>query len=149
MPYLNITTQSQLKDYCQQLVRSPSIALDTEFVSERSYRPLLCLVQVAADSKAIMVAFVLMEWRQLVEEPKLMEEQLGIEDMVAHLALVAQEQIMGQHLVAQVVAVVAIMVVELRGTLVLAVDPVILGTPVLLTNICIVIIVQRHLALQP
>lgn len=55
MSYLNITTQSQLQAYCQQLVRSPSIALDTEFVSERSYRPLLCLVQVCSAGQLALI----------------------------------------------------------------------------------------------
>ncbi len=48
MQYTNITTDRQLQDYCRELARSRSIALDTEFVSEHTYRPVLCLVQVAA-----------------------------------------------------------------------------------------------------
>jgi len=43
-----ITTDSELKKLCEQLSTEPTIAFDTEFVSEDSYRPELCLVQVAA-----------------------------------------------------------------------------------------------------
>lgn len=55
MTYQTISTDAQLHDYCQQLARSPWIAFDTEFVAEDTYRPLLCLVQVASvDGLAIL-----------------------------------------------------------------------------------------------
>ncbi len=71
MPYLNITTQSQLVAYCRELAGCPSIALDTEFVSERSYRPLLCLVQVAAGGQLALIDSLAVEdmtpfWEALV-----------------------------------------------------------------------------------
>lgn len=43
-----VTTERQLTALCQRLAACPSIAFDTEFVSEHTYRPQLCLVQVAA-----------------------------------------------------------------------------------------------------
>jgi ribonuclease D len=43
-----ITTPAQLGALCQWLARVAAIGLDTEFVSESSYRPKLCLVQLAA-----------------------------------------------------------------------------------------------------
>jgi len=46
--HLTITTQSDLLDYCSQLSQVDWIAMDTEFVSEDSYRPELCLIQVAS-----------------------------------------------------------------------------------------------------
>jgi len=46
--YHSITTASQLEEYCRGLARANSVAFDTEFVSEHTYRPVLCLVQVAA-----------------------------------------------------------------------------------------------------
>ena len=55
MSYLSITTQSQLQEYCRQLAGAESIALDTEFVSERTYRPVLCLVQVASQGQLALV----------------------------------------------------------------------------------------------
>jgi ribonuclease D len=48
MQYETITTDRRLRDFCRELADCPSIAFDTEFVSEHTYRPVLCLVQVAA-----------------------------------------------------------------------------------------------------
>jgi ribonuclease D len=46
--YRRITTADELEQYCRTLAGCPTIALDTEFVSEHTYRPVLCLIQVAA-----------------------------------------------------------------------------------------------------
>jgi ribonuclease D len=48
--YLSISTDLELHEFCQQLANSPWIAFDTEFVSEQTYRPVLCLVQVATEA---------------------------------------------------------------------------------------------------
>ncbi len=45
----SITSQSQLAAMCDRLAKARRIAFDTEFVSEYTYRPELCLVQVAAE----------------------------------------------------------------------------------------------------
>ena len=43
-------------DYCQQAwPTAKTIAFDTEFVSEHTYRPVLCLVQVAADGELAVI----------------------------------------------------------------------------------------------
>ncbi len=55
MSYANIVTDEQLRQYCPQLVRAKSISLDTEFVSEHTYRPVLCLVQVLADGRPALI----------------------------------------------------------------------------------------------
>ena len=55
MDYENITTDSQLQDYCRELATAKSIAFDTEFVSEHTYRPVLCLVQVAAGGRLAVI----------------------------------------------------------------------------------------------
>lgn len=46
-----ITTDRDLADFCRRLTECASIAFDTEFVSEHSYRPQLCLVQVAVEGE--------------------------------------------------------------------------------------------------
>ena len=42
-----ITTQDQLERFCQDAADSAAIAVDTEFIRERTFFPQLCLVQVA------------------------------------------------------------------------------------------------------
>ena len=44
--HLNITTDSSSASTASELAECRSIAFDTEFVSEQTYRPVLCLVQV-------------------------------------------------------------------------------------------------------
>ncbi len=48
MQYETISDARQLERCCETLAQEPVIAFDTEFVSEDTYRPELCLVQVAA-----------------------------------------------------------------------------------------------------
>jgi ribonuclease D len=47
--YESITTQRDLEAYCRRLAGAERIAFDTEFVSEDSYQPDLCLIQIASD----------------------------------------------------------------------------------------------------
>ena len=49
MSYQSITTDAELKGYCRRLTECDSIALDTEFVAEDTYRPVLCLIQVGSN----------------------------------------------------------------------------------------------------
>jgi len=53
--YENIITARDLATLCDRLSQSASIAIDTEFVSEDSYRPELCLIQVNADGDLSVV----------------------------------------------------------------------------------------------
>lgn len=53
--YQTITSDRQLADYCAKLASAKVIAFDTEFVSEDSYRPDLCLIQVAADGELAII----------------------------------------------------------------------------------------------
>ena len=55
MNYESITTDSQLGEFCNELAASPWIALDTEFVSEHTYRPELCLIQVGTPQRLAMI----------------------------------------------------------------------------------------------
>ena len=50
-----IRTHEQLTQFCQTLRNARSIAFDTEFVSEDTYRPDLCLIQVAADDRLAVI----------------------------------------------------------------------------------------------
>lgn len=50
-----ITTQSELQRFCAELAKADHIAFDTEFVSEDTYRPELCLIQVAAADRLVVI----------------------------------------------------------------------------------------------
>ncbi len=52
---LFVQHQSELETSCQQLRSEPWIALDTEFVRERTYYAKLCLIQLATPSAVIAV----------------------------------------------------------------------------------------------
>ncbi|MCB1811601.1 MAG: hypothetical protein KDK04_07765, partial [Candidatus Competibacteraceae bacterium] len=43
---LYIDDSASLASFCEQLQGSPWLALDTEFIRERTYYPRLCLLQV-------------------------------------------------------------------------------------------------------
>jgi ribonuclease D len=49
--HATIASARGLEAFCGRLSAAASIAFDTEFVSEHSYRPQLCLVQVAVDGE--------------------------------------------------------------------------------------------------
>ena len=53
--YDHITTDRDLQKFCQELASEPTIAFDTEFVSEHTYRPELCLIQVAAGERLAVI----------------------------------------------------------------------------------------------
>ena len=72
MQYDTISNERQLLDLCGRLAGARSIGFDTEFVSEDSYRPELCLLQVAAgDVLAVVdtkeVADLVPFWNLLTE----------------------------------------------------------------------------------
>ena len=71
--YELLTTDDQLHELCRRLADASIVALDTEFVSEYSYRPELCLVQVAVDGKLsaidpYMVGDLTPLWAELAAE---------------------------------------------------------------------------------
>ncbi len=53
--YVHVTTDRQLQQLCHDLAGEPTIAFDTEFVSEHTYRPQLCLIQVAAGEQMAVI----------------------------------------------------------------------------------------------
>jgi ribonuclease D len=53
--YEFLASQRELTDFCEAAASARLIAFDTEFVSEDTYRPELCLVQVAADDRMAVI----------------------------------------------------------------------------------------------
>lgn len=50
-----ITSSDELSSFCARLAGQPFIAVDTEFLRERTYWPKLCLVQIAVDGDAAAI----------------------------------------------------------------------------------------------
>src|SRR3954451_7398864 len=50
-----ITTTSELAAACARLAKHPVITVDTEFLRETTYYPLLCVVQVASPEEAVVI----------------------------------------------------------------------------------------------
>lgn len=70
--YQLIKTDAALAEFCEQLRQAPEIVFDTEFVAEFTYRPQLCLIQVATrDLLGVIDPFevddISIFWRTLAE----------------------------------------------------------------------------------
>ena len=50
-----ITNSKDLQDFCAHLQNQSAIAVDTEFVREHTYHPVVCLIQVASEEKAACI----------------------------------------------------------------------------------------------
>jgi len=50
-----ITTTSELADACQRFARHHFVTVDTEFLRETTFWPILCVVQVASDDEALAI----------------------------------------------------------------------------------------------
>ncbi len=55
MSHETINSPAQLADLCGRLARAARIGIDTEFVSEDTFRPELCLIQVATDVELAVI----------------------------------------------------------------------------------------------
>ena len=55
LDYESITTQDELRHFCDDVSDAPTVAFDTEFVSEDRYRPQLCLIQVAVGDRLAII----------------------------------------------------------------------------------------------
>jgi ribonuclease D len=53
--YEHITSDRHLQDFCETITSAPIVALDTEFVSEDSFQPELCLIQLAGEGQLAIV----------------------------------------------------------------------------------------------
>lgn len=56
-----LSTQSELNDFCERAASAKVLAVDTEFLREKTYYPKLCLVQVAAGDQIAAVDPILIE----------------------------------------------------------------------------------------
>ena len=50
-----ISTHQALLDFCQRACEFDAIAVDTEFLRERTFHPRLCLVQIATPAESVAV----------------------------------------------------------------------------------------------
>jgi ribonuclease D len=50
-----ITTTNDLAAACERLARHPSVTVDTEFLRETTYYPLLCVAQIASPEEAVVI----------------------------------------------------------------------------------------------
>lgn len=50
-----ITTTSDLAAVCERLARHPFVTIDTEFLRETTYYPLLCVAQLASPEEAVVI----------------------------------------------------------------------------------------------
>src|SRR3954454_5131405 len=50
-----ITTTPELAAACERLARHPVITVDTEFLRETTYYPLLCVIQMASPEEAVVI----------------------------------------------------------------------------------------------
>ena len=50
-----ITKSADVADFCNEVSKAEYIAVDTEFVREKTYWPILCLVQIATPDRAAAI----------------------------------------------------------------------------------------------
>ena len=54
-PVSLITTTDELAPACQRMARFPFVTVDTEFLRETTFWPILCVVQLASDDEAMAI----------------------------------------------------------------------------------------------
>lgn len=73
MPHRLITDQNQFEELCRHIREAGEVAFDTEFLSEHTYRPELCLLQFATRSRSAAVDPFLVRdlssWWKLMASP--------------------------------------------------------------------------------
>ncbi|MEP4806485.1 MAG: ribonuclease D, partial [Hyphomicrobiales bacterium] len=50
-----LTDTQSLAELCERLAKHPFVTVDTEFLRESTYWPILCLIQVASDDEAVLI----------------------------------------------------------------------------------------------
>src|SRR5215471_11353979 len=73
MPHRLITDQQGFEDLCEHIRQAGEVAFDTEFLSEHTYRPELCLLQFATRERSAAVdpyeVRDLSRWWNLMADP--------------------------------------------------------------------------------
>jgi ribonuclease D len=59
--YRLLTDGSELAEACERLARAGAVAVDTEFKRERTYRPELCVVQLAVPGEHVLIDGIALE----------------------------------------------------------------------------------------
>lgn len=95
MQYEFIATERELQDFCTAAASARMIAFDTEFVSEDTYRPELCLIQVAADDRlAVIDPYPIPDlspfWELLASEGHITVVHAGREELRFSLAAIGR-----------------------------------------------------------
>ena len=77
MDALYIATSEELFSFCEQAKSSHILAVDTEFLREKTYFPKLCLVQVSTGSEIAAIDPLLIDdltpLKELLEDPKIVK----------------------------------------------------------------------------
>ena len=55
MAIIPITDSAELKEFCRRQSRASYVTVDTEFLRDKTYWPILCLVQVAGPDEAVVI----------------------------------------------------------------------------------------------
>jgi ribonuclease D len=50
-----ITTTTELAAVCARMAKHPFVTVDTEFLRETTYYPLLCVAQLASPDEAVVI----------------------------------------------------------------------------------------------